>query len=92
MVSQAQADDWIGQASYHRNPRHGGLIAAHRRLPFGTRLLVTNLGTGRCVTLVVVDRGPFMANRILDVSTGAADALGIRAAGLACVKIELVEK
>ncbi|MGO8799124.1 MAG: septal ring lytic transglycosylase RlpA family protein [Roseiarcus sp.] len=84
--------DWIGQASYYSNPRHGGLIAAHRTLPFGTRLLVTNLGNGRTVTVVVVDRGPFIRNRIIDVSTGAADALGFRNAGLARVKIGVIEQ
>jgi len=90
-VSAARAD-WVGQASYYRNPRHGGLIAAHRTLPFGTRLLVTNLGNGRSVTVVVVDRGPFIRNRIIDVSTGAADALGFRSAGLAVVRIGVLGK
>jgi rare lipoprotein A len=90
-VSGARAD-WIGKASYYHNPRHGGLIAAHRTLPFGTRLLVTNLGNGRSVTVVVVDRGPFIRNRIIDVSTGAADALGFRSAGLAVVRIGVLGK
>lgn len=90
-VSAARAD-WVGQASYYRNPRHGGLIAAHRTLPFGTRLLVTNLGNGRSVTVVVVDRGPFIRNRIIDVSTGAADALGFRSAELAVVRIGVLGK
>ena len=90
-ASQARAE-WIGQASYYSNPRHGGLIAAHRTLPFGTRLLVTNLGNGRSVTVVVVDRGPFVRNRILDVSTNAADALGFRGAGLARVKIGVLDQ
>ena len=79
--------DWIGKASYYRDPRHEGLIAAHRTLPFGTRLRVTNLRNGRSVTVVVVDRGPFIRDRIIDVSTRAADALGFRGAGLAMVKI-----
>jgi rare lipoprotein A len=91
MVCQAQAG-WIGQASFYHHPRYGGLIAAHRTLPFGTRLLVTNLGNGRAVTVVVVDRGPFIRTRILDVSTRAADALDFRRAGTARVKIEVVEK
>jgi rare lipoprotein A len=91
MVSQAQAS-WIGQASFYRHPHYGGLIAAHRTLPFGTRLLVTNLGNGRTVTVVVVDRGPFIRSRILDVSTRAADALDFRRAGTARVKVEVVEK
>jgi rare lipoprotein A len=90
-VSGARAD-WVGKASYYRNPQHGGLIAAHRTLPFGTRLLVTNLGNGRSVTVVVVDRGPFIRNRIIDVSTGAADALGFRSAGLAVVRIGVLGK
>ena len=91
MISQAQAG-WIGQASYYANPKHPGLIAAHRTLPFGTHLLVTNLGNGRSVTVVVVDRGPFLRARIIDLSTRAADVLGFRSAGLAQVKVELVDK
>ncbi len=91
MISQAQAE-WVGKASYYRHPRYSGMIAAHRTLPFGTRLLVTNLGNGRSVTVVVVDRGPFIRNRILDVSTSAAEALGFRSAGIARVKIDMVEK
>lgn len=83
--------DWIGEASYYRNPRHGGLIAAHRTLPFGTRLLVTNLGNGRSVIVMVVDRGPFIRRRIIDVSTNAADALGFRRAGVAHVSLKLVK-
>jgi rare lipoprotein A len=90
MISQAQAG-WVGQASYYTHPRYRfGLIAAHRTLPFGTHLLVTNLGNGRNVTVVVVDRGPFLRSRIIDLSTRAADMLGFRSAGLAQVKIEVV--
>lgn len=88
---QARADS-VGIASYYRNPHHGGLICAHRTLPFGTRLHVTNLRNGRTVTVVVVDRGPFLRNRIIDVSTLAADALGFRAAGLARVRIGVIEE
>jgi rare lipoprotein A len=91
MVSEAQAG-WIGQASFYHHPRYNGLIAAHRTLPFGTHLQVTNLGNGRSVTVVVVDRGPFIRNRIIDVSTSAAVALGFRSAGLARVKVDVVEK
>lgn len=91
IVSQAHAG-WVGQASYYHHPRYSGLIAAHRSLPFGTHLLVTNLGNGRSITVVVVDRGPFIRNRIIDVSTNAAEALDFKRAGLARVKIEVVEK
>jgi rare lipoprotein A len=89
--SRAEAA-WTGQASYYRETRHSGLTAAHRTLPVGTHLLVTNLANGRAVVVVVVGRGPFIASRILDVSTGAADALGFRTAGIARVRIEVVEE
>jgi rare lipoprotein A len=90
MISQAQAG-WVGQASYYSHPRYpGGLIAAHRTLPFGTHLLVTNLANNRNVTVVVVDRGPWLPTRIIDLSTRAADVLGFRSAGLAQVRIEVV--
>ena len=89
-VSQVGAS-WLGQASFYTNPRHGGMIAAHRTLPFGSRVHVTNLGNGRSIVLVVVDRGPFIRNRIIDVSTRAADALGFRRQGIARVRVELVD-
>lgn len=92
MISQAQAS-WIGQASYYTHPRYpGGLIAAHRTLPFGTRLHVTNLSNGREVTVVVVDRGPMSRARIIDLSTRAADVLGFRSAGLAQVRLDVIAK
>ncbi len=52
------------------------LVAAHRTLPFGKRLKVTNLANGRSVTVTIVDRGPFVKGRIIDLSAGAADAIG----------------
>lgn len=61
----------------------GGMTAAHRSLPFGTRLQVTNLKNGRTVNVRVNDRGPFIAGRVLDLSTGAAAAIGF--SGLANV-------
>jgi len=53
------------------------LTAAHPTLPFGTRLRVTNVATGRAVTVRVNDRGPYVAGRVVDVSQSAADALGM---------------
>jgi rare lipoprotein A len=92
LISQAHAG-WVGQASYYTHPRYpAGLIAAHRTLPFGTHLRVTNLGNGRSVTVVVVDRGPVLRTRIIDLSTRAADLLGFRSAGLAQVRLDLVSK
>jgi rare lipoprotein A len=66
------------------------LTAAHRTLPFGTRLRVTSLATGRSVTVRVNDRGPFVSGRVLDVSYSAADRLGIVGRGVAKVKIDVV--
>jgi rare lipoprotein A len=66
------------------------LTAAHRTLPFGTRLRVTNVTNGRSVTVRVNDRGPFVAGRIVDVSYFAAERLGITERGVAKVKVEVV--
>jgi len=84
---KANADEY-GLATYYRNPWHGGLIAAHRTLPFGSHVRVTNLDNGRSAIVTIVDRGPFARGRIIDVSTYAADALGMRQAGVAHVKLE----
>lgn len=66
----------------------GGLTAAHRSLPFGTRLKLTNLANGRVVIVRVNDRGPFIRGRVLDVSHGAARVLGMTGAGTARLQIE----
>lgn len=86
-LSFASADEF-GVATYYYNPRHAGLIAAHLRLPFGTRVRVYNLDNGRDVVVTIVDRGPFARGRIIDVSTVAADVLGMRQAGVARVRLE----
>lgn len=64
------------------------LTAAHRTLPFGTRVKVTNLANGRSVYVIVNDRGPFAGGRILDVSKKAAQKLGMVDAGVASVEIK----
>lgn len=64
------------------------MTCAHRSLPFGTHLRVTNLSNNRSAVLVVNDRGPLIKGRIIDVSTGAADILGFRRAGLAPVTVD----
>lgn len=94
----AFAQTWIGKASHYwlRGPtasggRVGQFTAAHRSLPLGTRARVTNLNNHRSVVVTINDRGPFIRGRIIDVSTGAADALGFRVAGLAQVKIETLQ-
>jgi rare lipoprotein A len=77
-----------GIASYYQNPHFGGLIAAHKSLPLGSRVKVFNLDNGRSASLKIVDRGPFIRGRVIDVSPAAASALGFRQAGLAHVRIE----
>jgi len=77
-----------GIASYYQNPHYSGLIAAHKTLPFGTRVKVLNLDNGRSAIVRIVDRGPFIRGRIIDVSPAAASALGFRQAGLAHVRLE----
>jgi rare lipoprotein A len=67
------------------------LTAAHRTLPFGTRVRVTNVATGRSVTVRVNDRGPFISGRVVDVSYSAAETLGIIDRGVAMVKLDVVQ-
>jgi rare lipoprotein A len=67
---------------------HMGISAAHKTLPFGTHVIVRNQRTGRSITVRINDRGPFVAGRIIDLSTGAKNALGM--GGLAPVCIEVV--
>lgn len=69
-----------------------GLSAAHRTLALGTLARITNLENGREVDLRINDRGPFVSGRILDCSFGAAKALGFAGAGLARVRIEVLEE
>jgi rare lipoprotein A len=63
----------------------GALTAAHRTLPFGSKVLVTNRGNGRSVVVTVNDRGPFVRGRVIDVTPAAAHALGF--SGLASVTL-----
>jgi rare lipoprotein A len=87
-------------ASWYGDPFHGrptasgepfdknALTAAHRTLPFGTRLRVTYPATGRSVVVRVNDRGPFVPGRDLDLSQAAAERLGLIRAGVARVLVE----
>ncbi len=67
------------------------LTAAHPTLPFGTRLRVTNVASGRSVTVRVNDRGPYVPGRVVDVSHSAADALGMVGSAIAKVKLDVVQ-
>lgn len=66
------------------------LTAAHRTLPFGTRVLVTNVNTGQQVTVRINDRGPFSGNRIIDLSAGAAEQIGLVSAGVGTVQLDVL--
>ncbi len=67
------------------------LTAAHRTLPFGSRVNVTNPRTGRSVVVRINDRGPFVRGRVLDLSRAAAEEIGIIRSGHGNVELELLE-
>jgi rare lipoprotein A len=88
---------WYGPG-FHGNRSASGevfnqnaMTAAHRTLPFGTRVLVTNMDNGQSVMVRINDRGPFHGNRIIDLSTAAARVLGVVQSGVALVKLEVVD-
>jgi rare lipoprotein A len=66
------------------------LTAAHRSLPFGTRVRVTNMWNGRSVIVRITDRGPFIGGRVIDLSTNAARQLGMISSGVASVQLEVL--
>ena len=70
--------------------RRGTMTAAHRTLPFGTKVRVTNLWNGRTVVIRINDRGPFIDHRVIDLGHGAASELGLTASGIAQVKLEVL--
>jgi rare lipoprotein A len=85
---------WYGPNYHHHAAADGtiydqnGLTAAHRTLPLGTTVRVTNLATGQQVLVRITDRGPFVPGRVLDLSLGAAKAIGVYRAGIAKVRVE----
>jgi len=95
----AHAKTTTGWASYYKsgkltangesfNPM--GMTAAHRTLPFGTKVLVTNLRNGRSVVVRINDRGPFIKGRVIDLSLGAARVVGLQRSGVGKVKFEVL--
>ena len=91
-----------GIASYYANKYQGRktangetfdvsrMTAAHRTLPFGTRVKVTNLANGRSVVVRINDRGPFVAGRVIDLSPAAAKKLDMLRAGVVKVNLEVL--
>ena len=88
---------WYGRELHGKKTANGevfdmyGLSAAHRTLPLGTVVSVTNLDNFKSITVRINDRGPFLKNRFLDLSYGAAKELGFVSQGTARVRIETVE-
>ena len=101
--SSTQASETTGVCSYYARMHNGhvtaggekfdsnAMTAAHRRLPMGTKLKVTNLANGKSVVVTVNDRGPFVKGRSLSVTRRAAEELGFRKQGVAKVKFEQVQ-
>jgi rare lipoprotein A len=94
MTGQAS---WYGQAHHGKKTASGEvydrmqLTAAHRTLPMGTRVRVTNVDNGRSVVVRINDRGPFKAGRVIDLSQAAARELGALGEGLFNVRLEVLE-
>ena len=70
--------------------RPGTMTAAHRNLPFGTKVRVTNLWNDRSAVVTINDRGPFIAHRVIDLAHGAAHKLGLISSGIAQVRLEVL--
>jgi peptidoglycan lytic transglycosylase len=97
--SQGTGRSFAGRASFYGNEsgsktasgqrfNQNAMTAAHRSLPFGTKLRVTH--RGQSVVVTINDRGPFIKGRVLDLSTGAARAIGLTGAGVGHVTAEVV--
>lgn len=93
---------WYGNASWYGSRFHGkktssgekynkrSLTAAHRYLPFNTKVLVTNLSNNESVIVRINDRGPFVDNRIIDLSEKAAERINLKKMGTAYIKLQVV--
>lgn len=88
---------WYGGKRHHgratasgRPFNQWGTTAAHRSLPFGTRVRIRNLTNGRTADVTIADRGPFIRGRVIDVSRHTADALGMTRAGVARVELRVM--
>ena len=92
------AASWYGPGFYGRTTANGErfskgtLTAAHRTLPFGTKVRVTNLSNGRSVVVRINDRGPFKYHRVIDLAHGAVSQLQMMQAGEVPVKLEILAK
>jgi rare lipoprotein A len=88
---------WYGPG-FHGSPSASGepfnqnaMTAAHRTLPFGTQVLVTNMDNGQSVVVRINDRGPYSGDRVIDLSTAAARVLGLIQSGVAPVRLDVLD-
>ncbi len=94
MVTEVGLASWYGPPYHNRRGADGtiydenAMTAAHRTLPMGSVVRVTNVATGQWVVVRITDRGPFVEGRTLDLSLAAAKAIGVYRAGVAKVKVE----
>ncbi|KQP52810.1 hypothetical protein ASG40_08020 [Methylobacterium sp. Leaf399] len=91
-AAQSGAASWYGSGARTANGERfnpNGMTAAHRSLPFGTRVQVKNVRNGRSVVVRINDRGPFVRGRIIDLARGPARALGI--GGVSRVALAVVD-
>ena len=94
---QVGTASWYGKQFHGRQTASGDtydmfqFTAAHRTLPLGTLVKVTNLRNGKWVIVKVNDRGPYVGHRVMDVSYGAAQMMGFRQRGIEKVKLEVIE-
>jgi len=89
-LAQCGTASWYHEGSKTANGERynpDGITAAHRRLPFGTRVKVTHKRTGRSVTVRINDRGPFIRGRIIDLSRGAKRVLGMGGLAPVCISV-----
>ncbi|MGF1696029.1 septal ring lytic transglycosylase RlpA family protein [Vibrio lamellibrachiae] len=101
--SYAKSHELVGQASWYGNKYHGKLTAsgerynmraytaAHKTLPFGTIVKVTNTANGKSVDVKINDRGPFVKGRVIDLSQKSFGQIGNIKKGLAPIKIEIID-
>jgi rare lipoprotein A len=88
-AGQPETGTFFGMAAFYPG-RGSGLTAAHKTLPFGTRVRVTDPKTGHSVIVTINDRGPFNRGRVLDLCTGAARSLGMIDRGVIYVRADVL--
>ena len=97
--SSAPPDSAVGVASFYKSGKitangepfnPNGITAAHRNLPFGTIVRVTNLSNGKTVVVRINDRGPFIKGRVIDLSLGAAKVVDLTTAGITQIRYTII--